>query len=566
MITSFAIGTSAIDAAQTALTVIGQNVANSTNAAYHDQTANLVSRVSGATVAGNTTGTGVDVASVTRATDGPVDAALIAANSGQSATGAQLSTAQQVQDALNSGAGGLGDKLSAFFNDATTLTSQPDSTPQRQQLIADAGTLANQLNTAADSIGQLQNETGKQITTNVTQLNTLAGQIATLNKQIAQAEAAGQQPNALLDQRDTAINSLAQLVDFHTVNQPNGVVNLIGSGAPIVVGQLPSTFQVSTNPAGGLVVSQVGSTQPVTFSAGSIGGQLQDYNTNIPAASARLNAITAQLVQQVNQIQATGVGLNGPLTATTGSVNASSATAPLSSAGLPFTVQAGQLTVSVTDATGNRTNTTIAINPATSTLQSVATALNGVTGLQASVTATNQLQVQAQAGFSFDFAGRDTNPPGAGPVANPDTSGVLAALGVNGFFTGSTAGDIAVNPTLAADPNQLAASTTGQPGDSTNAARLAAVQNATLINGQTLSQAYTALTAAVGGNVQAFTDQQTAQSGVIQNLTSQGQSVSGVNTNQEFVNLLTYQKLIQASSEYLTAVNTALGYVLNIIQ
>jgi flagellar hook-associated protein FlgK len=559
MITAFAIGTSALDTAQTALNVIGQNIANATTTGYHDQAVDLVNTSSG------NTGTGVDVATITRDTDTPVDTAIYASNSASSASSALLSINQQVQTALNSGTGGIGDQLNGFFNQIDELTSEPDGTAQRQQLISTAGALTGQLNTAAGSLGQLRADTGAQITQGIAQVNSLATQIASLNSQIAVSEQSGQQPNTLLDQRDAAIGSLSQLVDVRTVSQPNGVVNVLNSGGPIVVGQLANKFQVSADTTGNLVVTGADSTNPVTITGGTVGGQLQAYNGSIPAASSQLDTLAGQLAQQVNQIQATGIGLDGPQSAATGSVSATSATAPLASAGLPFPVTAGQLTVSVTDATGNRTNSTITINPTADSLQSVATALNGVTGLTASVNANNQLQIQAQSGYSFDFAGRDTNPPSTGAVANPDTSGILAAAGVNGFFTGSTAAGIAVNPALVSDPNRLAASTTGEPGDGTNLQRLSAVQDRALIGGQTLAANFASQASSVGNDVQTLTDQQTAQSGVLQNLTAQGQSTTGVDTNQEFVNLLSYQRMVQGASEYISTVNNALGAIFNII-
>ncbi|QJW97995.1 flagellar hook-associated protein FlgK [Frigoriglobus tundricola] len=564
MITAFAISTSALDTAQSALNVIGQNIANASTPGYHEQAVNLTSAYTPNANTGGT-GTGVDVASITRYTAAPVDAAIVTANANQSSTNAQLGISQQIQTALNSGTGGIGDQLNSFFSAVDSLTTQPDSTALRQQLISTAGTLAGQLNTAASTLGQLRTSTGDQVTQGIAQVNKLAGQIAGLNKQIAASEAAGGQPNNLLDQRDSAINSLSQLIDVRTVNQPNGVVNVIGNGTGIVVGQIAATLQVGPDASGNLVVTQAGSAAPVTIGSGSVGAQIQAYNTGIPAASSQLDAFTSQLVQSVNQVQATGLGLKGPQTAATGSVSAASATAPLNSAGLPFPVQAGKLTVSVTDAAGNRTNTTISIDPTTDSLQSVATALNGVTGLQASVNAGNQLQIQAQSGYSFDFAGRDTSPASGAPVANPDTSGVLAALGVNGFFTGSSASSIAVNPALVSDPSQLAASTTGAAGDGTNLQRLSAVKTQALIGGQTLTNSFASQAASVGNTVQSLTDQQTAQTGVMQTLTAQQQSVSGVNTNTEFVNLLAYQKMTQAASEYFTTVNTAIGYVLNMI-
>jgi flagellar hook-associated protein 1 len=560
MITAFAIGNSALDTAQTALNVIGQNIANATTPGYNDQSVNLVNTVSG------TTGIGVDVATINNATDAPVQTAIYATNSAQASSSAQLSISQQVQSALNTGSDGIADQLNSFFNQIDELTSDPNSTAQQQQLVSTASTLASQLNSASDSIDQLQSSTYTQIQQGISQVNSLATQIASLNDQIASAEAQGQQPNDLIDQQGEAINSLSQLMDIQTVNQPNGVVNVLGESGSIVVGPLANSFQVTTNTSGNVVITQSNAPTPVTIGSGSLGGQIQAYNTTTPAVSAQLDTFASQLAQQVNEIQATGLSASGPLTSVTGSIAASSATAPLDQAGLPFPVQAGQLTVSVTDSAGNRTNSTINIDPTTDSVQSIAADLNGITGLQASVNSDNQLVIQAQSGYSFDFAGRDTNPPTNSAVSNPDTAGVLSALGINGFFTGSTAESIAVSPTLQANPGLVATSTTGEPGDSTNLQKLSALQSEPLINGQTLSNNIATVAASVGNDVENLTDQQTAQSGVLQNLTNEDSSVTGVDTNNEFINLLSYQKMIQGASEYITTVNTALDSIFNIIQ
>jgi flagellar hook-associated protein 1 FlgK len=234
---------------------------------------------------------------------------------------------------------------------------------------------------------------------------------------------------------------------------------------------------------------------------------------------------------------------------------------------LPSAVQAGQLTISVTDPSGNRTNTTIAINPATMSLQNVASALNGVTGLQASVNpSTNTLQITAQAGYSFDFAGRDTNPPTNSAVANPDTAGILAGLGVNGLFAGTGAHAIKVNPAIAANPGLLATSASGQPGDTANLQKMAAVQNQAVIGGQTLSAQFTTIMTGVGTSVQQMNDQQSAGTGLLQNLTNQNQSMTGVDQNQELVDLLSAQRLVQSASQYMSAVNTAMNSILGILQ
>ncbi len=554
---AFPIGTSAIATGQRALDLIGQNLANAATPGYHRQAANLVNRV-----------TGVDVASITRYTANPVRTAIISGNSYQGAIDARLDVRRQVESTLGSGNGGIGDQLSNFFNQVEQLTARPDDTAARRPLVAAAGDLARQFNTAAGDIDRLRNDIGGQIPRVVDEVNTFATRIADFNTRIAIREHQGDQANDLRDQRDQLIDELSKRIDIKTVDQPFGVVNVIASGAAVVVGEFPNKFQVGPDSSGNLVITQTGSTQPVTFNSGSLGALLQEFNTDIPATRARLDALAGQLISRVNQVQATGLGLGGPITSTTGTVSASSATVPLNAANLPFPVTAGNLTVSVTDlATGNRTNTTIAIDPATQSLQDIATALNAIPGLSASINApVNRLDLQAQPGFAFDFAGRDTNPPGGGAVANPDSAGLLAALGVNGLFAGTNAVSIAVRPEIVADPNKLAASLSGQPGDATNLERFAAIRDQAVIGGRTLAGDFADQASAVGTDVQTLADQQTAQSGLMQSLAAQEQSVTGVDMNEELVHLLDFQRMVAGASKYLGVVNSALDEIMNIIR
>lgn len=560
---AFSIGTSAIAAGQRGLDIVGQNLANAATPGYHRQAVDLVNRVNG-----DVSGIGVDVASITRYTANPARVAILAGNSDQAAFDARLDVRQQIEATFGAGDGGIGDQLNSFFDQVEQLTARPDDTSARRPLIAAASDLARQLNISAGSIDQLRSEVGAQIPGQVNQLNEYAKRIADYNVRISNREQAGEQANDLRDQRDQVVNELSKLVNVQVVDQPYGVVNVIADGAPIAVGEFPNTFQVAPDPTGKLVVTQAGSTQPLTFKSGSLGAQLQEYNTDIPATRARLDDLAGALISRVNAVQATGIGLGGPITSTTGTVSAASSTAPLNAAALPFPVQAGQLTVSVTDtATGNRTNTTINIDPTTDSLQSLVTAFNGVPGLQASLNVPSlTLNLQAQPGFAFDFAGRDTNPPGGGAAANPDTAGLLPALGLNGLFAGTNATSIAVRPELVSDPNLLAASKTGQPGDATNLEKLAAIRDQPVIAGRTLTGEFADQAATIGADVEVYRDRSTAQSAVMQTLNGQEQSVTGVDSNEELVHLLDFQRMIQGASKYLSVVNDSLNEIINIIK
>jgi flagellar hook-associated protein FlgK len=559
----FTIGTSALLTGQSGLDVVGQNIANAATPGYHRQAIKLASRVTG-----DTRGTGVDIATITRFTAAPVRTAILSGNSEQAALETRFAIRRQVETTLGTGEGGIADQLGSFFNQVEQLTARPDNPAARRPLIAAAGDLARQFNTAAGDVDRLRVDVGAQIPGEITEINEAAKRIADFNLKISFREQVGQPANDLRDQRDQIIDDLSKRIDITTNDQPFGVVNVIANGAVVVVGEFANTFQVGPNGTGGLAVTQSGSANPVNFTTGSLGAKLREYNTDIPATRARLDTLAGALVSSVNAVQATGIGLNGPVTSANGSTSVTSASAPLNTAGLPFPVQAGQLTVSVTNtATGTRTNTTIAIDPATQSLTDVATALNGVPGLVSSVDPTSRtLQLSAQSGFAFDFAGRDTNPPGGGAVANPDTVGFLAAAGVNGLFGGSDAASIVVKPEIVADPSRLAASRTGQPGDATNLERLAAVRDKPVVGGRTLAAEFADQASAVGSDVRALEDRTTAQSGLMQTLAGQEQSVVGVDTNEELVRLLDFQRMIQGASKYLSVVNSAMDEVMSIVR
>jgi flagellar hook-associated protein 1 FlgK len=70
----------------------------------------------------------------------------------------------------------------------------------------------------------------------------------------------------------------------------------------------------------------------------------------------------------------------------------------------------------------------------------------------------------------------------------------------------------------------------------------------------------------VGTDVKRLGDLQSAQAGVMRNLFGQEQSVAGVDTNEELVHLLDYQRMIEGASKYLGVVNDSLDEIMNIIR
>jgi flagellar hook-associated protein FlgK len=649
---AFPIGISALSAANRALDLIGQNIANASTPGYTRQAVNLAS-----VTYDGVHGVGVSVTTITRYSAPSVRTAILAGNADSAYSSARLDTRKQVESLLAAGSGGLTGGIDAFFDKAEALSATPADAAARRDLVASAADAAGRFRAAADGIGQLRTDVRADITQSVKDLNSLASQVADLNVRIATTEAGGGQANDLRDRRDSLVDNISKLTDVRVIEQPDGV-NVIAAGAAVVVGQRANTFATAFNPDGTLAITQAGSSQPVLAGSGKIGGLLQEHNVELPATLGRLDGLAREFVRGVNQVQASGLGTGGPVTSLVGSQSVADPTAPLATQNLPIPVQAGQLVVSVTDAsTGQRTNGTVAIDPATQSLNDVAAAITAATGgkVQGSVDATtNTLKLNAQPGFAFDFAGRTANPPvgGTGGTSTPqvggvytgktndtysfqlsgsgtvgvtpglslqvkdgannllatlnvgagyaagtplsvgngvtvqlapgtagggtftapllaypaDSAGALPALGVGGLFDGTSASSIAVRPAVQADPGLLATSRSGQPGDASNLVQLAAVRDRQAFGPRTLTAEGADIAGGVGADVKLLDDQQTATDGVMKNLSAQEQSVAGVDLNEELVKLADFQRMIEGASKYMSAVNTALDAVMDIIR
>src|SRR5690606_23894957 len=98
-------------------------------------------------------------------------------------------------------------------------------------------------------------------------------------------------------------------------------------------------------------------------------------------------------------------------------------------------------------------------------LADIAAAINGVSNLNASINPDGTLSINAADGYAVGFS--------------EDTSGVLAVLGVNTYFTGTDAQTIDVRQALQETPNLLNTGriVDGKPSDSGAALSIALLQD-----------------------------------------------------------------------------------------
>jgi len=106
-----------------------------------------------------------------------------------------------------------------------------------------------------------------------------------------------------------------------------------------------------------------------------------------------------------------------------------------------------------------------------------------------------------------------------------------------------------------------AASTSGVPGDNTNALRIAdLVYDNTLapLGGATINDSYSSLVTKIGSDSAAATRDSSNATALVDSLTNRRDSISGVSMDEEMTNLIKYQQSYQAAARALTTMDDVL--------
>ncbi|HLU39212.1 MAG TPA: flagellar hook-associated protein FlgK, partial [Planctomycetota bacterium] len=118
---------------------------------------------------------------------------------------------------------------------------------------------------------------------------------------------------------------------------------------------------------------------------------------------------------------------------------------------------------------------------------------------------------------------------------DPDTTDLLAAIGMNTLFVGSDAATLAVNDAIAADPELLAAGTSGAAGDAGNLDRLLALRSLRLdgLGTANFEDFWADVVGEVGFSASAAEATAAAQDDLLAALEAQRAQVSGVDLDEE---------------------------------
>jgi flagellar hook-associated protein 1 FlgK len=152
-------------------------------------------------------------------------------------------------------------------------------------------------------------------------------------------------------------------------------------------------------------------------------------------------------------------------------------------------------------------------------------------------------------------------------LATSDASGALAALGINTFFSGSTASDIQVVDRLIDKPTLVAASISPEMTDNKNLTRMAQLGDARHddLDQLSINDYYRRLLTDIGHEVATREARKEALNTVRKQMINNRDMISGVDVNEEAAKLIMFENMFQAISKFIVTQNKALQDLMQLI-
>ncbi|KQP07234.1 flagellar biosynthesis protein FlgK [Methylobacterium sp. Leaf99] len=599
--------TAGLQAVQAQIGVVSQNIANVNTVGYVKRIQSPVSQ---------NDGTGVNAGTVSRILNATSQKQLRLETSGAAYTNTAANVAMQL-DALY-GVPGSSTSLDGVLNGYTqslqALANDPTVSSVRATVASNGATLASRIGTIANGIQTLRTGMESQIASDVKSAGSLLKSIAQLNVKIVAANGIGASPD-LLDQRDQAINQLAQYMDVQANQVGDGSITVMTqSGVTLVDHGTAASLGFDSRTVlgpGNLYSADAGKSGVGTITATTPGGARIDLIATGALRSGSLAAaVTARddtLVQAQRQLDELAAGLAQSTTDRTVSAPAGTAIdiAGLKSGNrITLALADGSQIALVASKDGNaafRPGDVDAGSVRSFTLgttdAAMATNIGAALGADYSVAVTGGKLTITRSAASLTPAvgtvGATVTVPSSATETKNSANNAEIALFVdsgraNGLYTGNFDGGsqltgfaqrIALNPAIKADTSALVLSSpTTQSGDATRPQRLLA---GLTTNTHTFSSA-----SGIGGVRAPFTtnvadfalriiDAQGANAASSLSL-DEGQQIalataqsrfageSGVKIDEEMANLIQLQTAYGANARVLTAARDMLDTLLRI--
>ncbi|OTA17389.1 flagellar hook-associated protein [Xenorhabdus vietnamensis] len=538
---------SGINAAQVAMGVVGNNIANSKNADYNRQTT-VMTQNNGTMSPVGFVGNGVVVSTINREYSEFISQEYNAGQTKLAALKAYNQQITQINNLLADKDASLSNSIEDVFKSLGVVESNAKDSAARTTVLDKAQGLVSRFQEADGFLRQIDHGINSQIEHNVQEINKYAEEIAKLNNEITRMRGAGRgEPLALLDKRDEAVNRLNQLVEINVVQQDGDTYNVsFGGGMMLVSGN--KSYQMEAIPSStdssritlGYNNGTVGTREidERFISQGALGGVLQVRKEVVDPTRNKLNQLALVMADQFNQVQNSGFDLHNKK-----GEDFFNFTKPvvISNSNNKGTAE---ITVEYADTTK--------VKASDYTLK-----FEGGDWKVQRVSDSAMIPVK-KGGDTLEFDGLKVRLDSA-KAEEHDTYTLKTVSNV--------VANLKVNPNLKNDSSLLAMASdkNAGPSDNRNAKKFLELQNKDLVDGKSsFTEAYASLVSTVGSTANRVQVSVDTQGHIVDKVNSTRQSISGVNMDEEYGELQRLQQYYLANARVIQTATTLFDAILGI--
>ncbi len=560
---SLGIGLSGLRSNMAAIETVGHNIANANTEGYSRQRVELSPRKANDT-GGYLIGSGVQVNTIARITDEFLEDRVrreISLLSNLSQSALAMEDVEFVINELSESA--LSNKMNEFFSALQDFSNNVDDNSTRVALMEQAETLSQEFHRLDSSLKDVQKSLDANLGLDVGKVNLLISEIASINGSIVSIESGGLSSSAandLRDKRDVALRNLSEIMNIDVKAEANGAV-FVTSAGQVLVSQVQS-FSLEAVPyeRDGEVKNRVQYSNGTAFDVQ--GGRLEAHivarDVKIAGIRDSFNEMAGRFIFELNKIQATGHGINGPSVVTSEhhvfdpDISLDAVRYSFTNNTDIFKVKNGSFDIvleNVSDGSSRTYTVNVDLNGVghETTLTDIINELNAVPNINAVINSQKKIEISStNSNVRFTFAN--------------DSSDFLATMGINNFFTGTGSSNIAVNAEIRKNAGLISGGLTTQDGDNQNAIRMVELRNKGIFNENRLSvdEFYQTIVGNIAVESRRAKDSVVTHELIFANLSNLRDGISDVSLDEEAADLLRYQRSYQASAKFVSVINEIL--------
>jgi len=533
---------SGLSAQQAVIAATANNIANVSTPGYSRRIVNLETRNVNSGSSELNVGDGVNVAGITRMVNAYLERTLKETLSSEAGYEIQSEALNRIQTlfSLDGETQTIGGAMTQFFTAVNDLAVDPSSIELRANVIQRAEDLVSIIQTTYNTIAKVQTECDQRVGIEVDEVNSITAQIASLNATITAREGgSGQVAADERDNREALLNKLAEKIGFNSIELPDGSVTVtLSNGFALVSGSVSRNLSFTHDP------SFSSGTLPQSLDGGVLGYVVYDYDPGAGNAHVDLT----------EGIMNNGGVLGGLLTvrgyADPSNTSPFQATGPLVEIAQRVEAVTRTLLTSVNKSylgpSDEDTTTPAFFNPSSGDLDGNSPDIYGL--------------------FDIDYTGvKDVNGNGL-----PDDLGLMTAQNYSSILKLNFTDPRRL--AAAIDTNAASGSKSFAPGDGRNMQNLADLQNQDLtfaagsfsLTG-TFGEAYNEAVVKVGGLTASAQGNYDNADKYLQTVRGQRDEVSAVSLDEEFSNLIKYQRAYQASARLIRIADQLLEQLVSLI-